>query len=211
VKKGLFITVEGMDGSGKTTQIKLMEKYLVEKGMTVVLTREPGGTNISEWIRSIILDARNTEMGHITEMLLYASARAQLVAQVIKPALQKGSIVICDRFIDSSYVYQGFGRGIGIKTVENVNRIALDGIEPDITYFFDLKPEIALKRRMAATESDRIENEKMEFHNKVYEGYLKLAEIFPERIRAINSTGTIDDIFNKVKVQLDDLLSRKAI
>ena len=174
MNKGLFITVEGVDGCGKTTQIKLMEKYLREKGINVVLAREPGGTDISEAIRSIILDARNTEMSYITEMLLYASARAQLVAQVIKPALNKGNVVICDRFIDSSYVYQGFGRGIELKTIEEVNRIAMDGIEPDITFFFDLRPEVALRRRIEASETDRMEKENIEFHNKVYSGYLKL-------------------------------------
>jgi len=211
VNKGLFITVEGVDGCGKTTQIKLMEKYLREKGINVVLAREPGGTDISEAIRSIILDARNTEMSYITEMLLYASARAQLVAQVIKPALNKGNVVICDRFIDSSYVYQGFGRGIELKTIEEVNRIAMDGIEPDITFFFDLRPEVALRRRIEASETDRMEKENIEFHNKVYSGYLKLSEMFPERIRVINSEGTIDDIFNKVRKYLDCLLSKKGV
>lgn len=211
MNKGLFITVEGVDGCGKTTQIKLMEKYLREKGINVVLAREPGGTDISEAIRSIILDARNTEMSYITEMLLYASARAQLVAQVIKPALNKGNVVICDRFIDSSYVYQGFGRGIELKTIEEVNRIAMDGIEPDITFFFDLRPEVALRRRIEASETDRMEKENIEFHNKVYSGYLKLSEMFPERIRVINSEGTIDDIFNKVRKYLDCLLSKKGV
>ena len=211
MNKGLFITVEGVDGCGKTTQIKLMEKYLREKGINVVLAREPGGTDISEAIRSIILDARNTEMSYITEMLLYASARAQLVAQVIKPALNKGNVVICDRFIDSSYVYQGFGRGIELKTIEEVNRIAMDGIEPDITFFFDLRPEVALRRRIEASETDRMEKENIEFHNKVYSGYLKLSEMFPERIRVINSAGTIDDIFNQVRKYLDCLLSKKGV
>lgn len=211
MSKGLFITVEGVDGCGKTTQIKLMEKYLRGKGINVVLAREPGGTNISEAIRSIILDARYTEMSYITEMLLYASARAQLVAQVIKPALNEGNVVICDRFIDSSYVYQGFGRGIDLKTIEEVNKVAMDGVEPDITFLFDLNPEVALKRRIAVSEADRMEKENIEFHNKVYSGYLKLAEMFPERIRVINSEGTIDDIFIKVKTHLDRLLSKKAL
>ncbi len=204
---GRFITVEGTDGSGKTTQIKLMEQYLAQKGYTVVLTREPGGTNISEKIRSIILDPENREMGKIAEMLLYASARAQLVAQVIKPAVESGKIVICDRFIDSSHVYQGFGRGIDFKTIDDVNRAALDGIMPDITFFFDISPEIALQRRLDATGADRIEQEKMDFHMRVYSGYRNLASMYPERIKEIDSTRSINEIFQEVKTWLDRTLS----
>ena len=168
MKRGKFITVEGTDGSGKTTQIRLMEAYLNEKGHDVVLTREPGGTRISEKIREIILDLKNDEMGSTTEMLLYASARAQLVSQVIKPAIDSNKTVICDRFVDSSLVYQGFGRGIDIKIIEDINNSAINGVWPDITFFFELDPETALKRRMAETIPDRIEKEKIDFHKRVY-------------------------------------------
>lgn len=171
MKRGLFITTEGTDGSGKTTQIKLIESYLKGKGFEVVVTREPGGTSIGEKIRSIILDTENSDMAYITEMMLYASARAQLVNELIKPSLSEGKVVICDRFIDSSYVYQGFGRNIDIELIERVNRIALDGIMPDVTLFFDIDPEVALERRIQSTGADRIEREAMDFHRKVYNGY----------------------------------------
>lgn len=208
MKRGIFITVEGTDGSGKTTQIKLMESYLREKGHDVVLTRDPGGTKISEKVRSIILDTGNTEMGRITEMLLYASARAQLVHEIVKPAVASGKIVICDRFVDSSYVYQGIGRGIDLGIVEDVNSVAMDGVYPDITFFFDINPSIALSRRIASTGADRIENEKMEFHLRVYEGYRMLAERHPDRIKSIDSTRSIEEISNEVKIWLDRIVGR---
>ncbi len=204
--KGLFITIEGTDGSGKTTQIKLMESFLKGKGCEVVLTREPGGTVISEKIRALILDPAGTEMGSVTEMLLYASARAQLVAEVIKPAVLCGKIVICDRFVDSSYVYQGFGRGMDLKVIADINRVALDGIAPDVTFFFDVSPEIALKRRTAATGTDRIENEKMDFHMRVYAGYKKLVLMYPERIKAIDGSRSVEEVFKQVAGHLELLV-----
>lgn len=204
--RGIFITVEGTDGSGKTTQIRLMKEYLREKGYDVVIARDPGGTDISEKIREIILDPGNGEMAKVTEMLLYASARAQLVSEVIKPAVEGGKVVICDRFVDSSYVYQGYGRGISLKTIEDVNRVAMDGVIPDITFFFDISPEIALKRRFASTEADRIENEKMAFHMKVYEGYKSLASRFPERIKTIDATRGVMEIAEDVRRWLDEIV-----
>jgi dTMP kinase len=208
MKRGLFITTEGTDGSGKTTQIKLLESYLKDKGFEIVVTREPGGTSIGEKIRSIILDPGNAEMSYITEMMLYASARAQLVNELIKPSLAHGKVVICDRFIDSSYVYQGFGRNIDIEIIEKVNRIALDGILPDITLFFDIDPSIALERRIKSTGADRIEQEKMDFHKKVYEGYKKLVSKYPDRIKAIESNRSIEEIFLDVKANIDRILER---
>lgn len=206
MKRGLFITTEGTDGSGKTTQIKLIESYLKEKGFEVVVTREPGGTAIGEKIRSIILDTENSNMSYITEMMLYASARAQLVNELIKPSLAAYKVVICDRFIDSSFVYQGFGRNIDIELIERVNNIALDGVRPDITIFFDIDPEIALKRRIQSTGADRIEQEAMDFHKKVYNGYKKLASMYPDRIKAIDSNRSIQEIFADAKEQIDRIL-----
>jgi len=206
MKRGLFITVEGTDGSGKTTQIRRMEEYVKGKGCEVLLTREPGGTGISEKIRSIILDPENHRMDRITEMLLYASARAQLISEVIKPALECGKTVICDRFIDSSYVYQGFGRGIDMEIVKSVNYTAIQGIMPDITFFFDLSPEIALTRRVEATEADRIEKENMGFHMQVYTGYKSIAAKFPDRIKSINAQGSVDEVFEQVRLWLDKML-----
>jgi dTMP kinase len=205
MQRGLFITVEGTDGSGKTTQIMLMEAYLKQKGHEVVLTREPGGTRISEKIREIVLDPENDEMGITAEMLLYASARAQLVSQIIRPAIESGKTVICDRFVDSSFVYQGFGRGIDLKTIEEVNKLAIEGIWPDITFFFDIDPEVALRRRIAATTADRIEKEKLEFHKRVYSGYKKLSLLYPERIKMIDSNKSIEEISKEVVQWLSKL------
>lgn len=207
MRKGLFISVEGTDGSGKTTQIGLMEKYLKTKGYEVVLTREPGGTNIGERIRSILLDTASAEMTYTAEMLLYAAARAQLVAQVVKPAVEAGKVVICDRFIDSSYAYQGFGRGLDIMEITQVNRAALDGIMPDITFFFDISPEEALARRMASTEADRIEKEKLDFHMRVYSGYKRLALLYPGRIKPIDSSRSVEEVHKEVCGYLDRITS----
>lgn len=208
MKRGIFISVEGTDGSGKTTQIDLMLKYLLENGFEALVVREPGGTRISEMVRGILLDPQNSEMGSISEMLLYASARAQLVSEVIKPALAAGKTVICDRFVDSSYVYQGFGRGLGLETVKSVNRIATDGLMPDITFFFDLNPETALERRKAATGADRIEAEKPAFHMKVYEGYKRLISLYPDRIKLIDSEREIGQVAEEVRAWLDGLLHK---
>jgi len=204
--KGLFITVEGTDGSGKTTQIENMRKYLASLGCDVLLTREPGGTSISEDIRSIILDVSNTEMSDITELLLYSAARAQLVEQLIKPSIEKNVTIICDRYVDSFYAYQGFGRGIDFGLLMKVTDIAIGGIMPDITFFFDLAPEIGLKRRIEATGSDRIENEDMVFHRKVYDGYRELARRYPRRIKTIDASKPAEDVWKDVRRQIDSAL-----
>ena len=204
--RGLFITVEGTDGSGKSTQIALMREYLAEKGREAVLTREPGGTIISEKIRELTLDPGNGEMCSATEALLYAASRAQLVSQVIRPALESGKVVICDRFLDSSYVYQGFGRGMGMETVECINKPALDGVLPDITFFFGMKPEEALRRRMETTAADRMEKEDIDFHKRVYTGYKELCSMFPERIKTIDASRSIGEISRDVRKWLDKLL-----
>ncbi|HEX2924916.1 MAG TPA: dTMP kinase, partial [Ruminiclostridium sp.] len=168
MKKGIFITFEGTDGSGKTTQIRRLENYMKEKGYDVVLSREPGGTRVSEIIRALILDPQNKEIVPLTEMILYAASRAQHVAEVIEPAVENGKIVICDRYVDSSYAYQGGGRGMDLKTIADVNRIAINGTVPDITFFLDIDPEISIRRRINSTGADRIEQEKLEFHQRVY-------------------------------------------
>jgi dTMP kinase len=206
MQNGMFITFEGTDGSGKTTQIKLMEKHIREMGYNVVLSREPGGTKVSELIRDLVLDPKNTEIVPLTEMILYAASRAQHVAQVIKPAVEAGKIVICDRFVDSSYAYQGCGRGVDLKMVADVNRVAIDGMSPDITFFLDIDPEIALKRRINATGADRIEQEKIDFHRRVYSGYKKLALLYPDRIKTINAIKSIDEISLQINEYLKQIL-----
>jgi dTMP kinase len=206
MRKGLFITVEGTDGSGKTTQIKLMEEYIRNKGYNVVLTREPGGTRISEEIRDLILDPTNTDIVPLAEMILYAASRAQHVCEVIKPAVNEGKVVICDRFVDSSYAYQGCGRGVDLKLVADVNRVAIDGMVPEITFFLDIDPKIALQRRINSTGADRIEQEKMDFHMRVYEAYKKMALLYPDRIKTIDATETIEQISSQINAYLTELI-----
>ena len=205
---GLFITFEGVDGCGKTTQIKLLKEHLEKNNKKVVLIREPGGTNISEKVRDIILDVNNDEMAPVCEMLLYAAARAQLVKQVINESLMDNAIVLCDRFIDSSFVYQGIARGIGIEKVKRINDIATDGLMPDVTLFFDIAPDVALKRRSMASSVDRIEKEKLEFHKMVYNGYKKIMAMYPDRIKRIDASCDIDQVtsqvFQKVQQKRDE-------
>lgn len=191
MKKGLFISIEGPDGSGKSTQISLLRKYFEERGTDVVLTREPGGTPISEKIREIILDKNNKEMDAMTEALLYASSRAQHVAEVIKPALEAGKIVICDRFIDSSIAYQGYGRGLG-DCVRVINEYAVRGCMPDVTFLLEMDPKIG-KERISADDQDRLEQEKLEFHKKVFDGYMEIEKKF-DRIIGIDAARSIEEI-----------------
>lgn len=203
---GCFITFEGPDGSGKTTQIKLLEEYLIGKGYEVVVTREPGGTPIGEAVREIILDTAYKEMNFITEMLLYAASRAQHVGQLIIPALEQGKMVLCDRFVDSSIAYQGLGRGLGIEVVEEINRVALQGVTPDMTLFFDLDPEKGLLRGKARErEADRLELEDLKFHREVYQGFCALCSKHPERFRRINADSNINDIHLQIIDEIEQL------
>lgn len=201
--EGIFITMEGPDGSGKTTQIDLLKKYLEHKGYDIVIAREPGGTTIGEAIREIILNPDYKEMGHMTELLLYASARAQLVNQVIKPALAEGKAVICDRFVESSAVYQGIGRGLGVDTVYEVNNFALGDVKPKLTIFMDLDAEDGIKRKKKQAELDRMEQEDLSFHKRVVEGYRQLAKLYPERIVPINATLPIDEIHSMIVKEVE--------
>ena len=202
---GLFITMEGTDGAGKSTQLKLLNDYLKKKGFNVVLVREPGSTNIGEKIRNIILDIENKEMNCMTEALLYAASRAQLVNQVIVPELKKGSIVICDRFVDSSIVYQGIARNIGIDIIKKINNIATGGLIPDITFFLDLAPDKAIERKKEQKELDRLESEKDYFYKKVYEGYKILIEQNSERIKVINALQSIDEVHKNIIDNLEKM------
>lgn len=200
--RGLFITFEGPDGSGKSTQMKLIESYLEEKGYDVIITREPGGTKISEKIRNIILDNTHVEMDYVTEALLYAASRAQHVAQVISPALENGKLVICDRFVDSSLVYQGVGRGLG-DCVKQINDIAVKGCVPDITFLFKISPEEGKKRIQS---QDRLEMEEMGYHNKVYNAYLELEKKYPKRIKGIEATKSIDEMHSEIRQHIENLI-----
>lgn len=201
--EGIFITMEGPDGSGKTTQIDLLKKYLESKGYDIVIAREPGGTAISEAIREIILNKEYQEMSYMTELLLYASARAQLVNQVIKPALNEGKAVICDRFVESSAVYQGIGRGLGVDTVYEVNNYALGEVKPKLTIFMDLDADAGIKRKKNQAELDRMEMEDLSFHKRVVEGYRQLAKLYPERIYPVDATLPIEEIHSIIVEEVE--------
>lgn len=166
----MFVSFEGCEGVGKSTQLKLLKDYLESTGQTAIYVREPGSTKISEQIRKVILDPQNTEMTDMTEALLYAASRAQLVREVIKPALEKGQLVVCDRYVDSSIAYQGYARGLGADTIKQINAPAMDGCIPDVTIFLDLRPSQSW--RTFKIQDDRMELESAAFHDKVYEGYI---------------------------------------
>lgn len=184
---GLLITMEGPDGSGKTMQMDLLEKALREQGYPVVRSREPGGTPIGEAIRSVILNPEYKEMDAMTEALLYAASRAQHVAEKIRPSMEQGAIVLLDRFLDSSLVYQGIGRGMTIETIEAINRFATGGLQPDTTLMVYIDYEEGLRRKKQQKGSlDRMEAQQDNFHRRVNEGYLQLAQRYPERIQLID-------------------------
>lgn len=204
MKRGLFITLEGPDGSGKSTQIEFLKEYFSGRNLPCVFTREPGGTAIGEKLRDIILDKENQEMCDMTETLLYAAARAQHVQQLIKPALDAGKIVICDRFIDSSIAYQGYGRDLG-DVVRVINELAVDGCMPDVTFLMELSPEIG-KSRISADCQDRLEQEKIEFHDKVYAGYKEIAKFYPERFVEIDAGKDKETIRDMMFSYLDRIL-----
>lgn len=203
---GIFISMEGPDGAGKTTQIELLKTYLEKKGYEILITREPGGTKISEAIRHILLDKSNLEMDYMTEALLYASARAQLVAEVIKPGVAAGKVVISDRFIDSSAVYQGMARGLGVENAYKINEFAIQGMMPRLTIHLDLPASVGIMRKKNQAELDRMELEKAEFHEKVAEGYRQLARMFPERIYTIDATLPVEEIHRLIISKLEEIL-----
>lgn len=193
MKKGLFIAIEGPDGSGKSTVAKKLYNHLKQNGVKCVLTREPGGTEIAEKIREIILDNDNEEMSAMTEALLYAAARAQHVEEKIKPLLEQGYLVITDRYVLSSLAYQGHARGLGVNRVMEINKHAMGGLYPDKVLFFDVSPEVALSRKFINREGDRLENEGSDFHNTTYEGYQLAIERYSGNIVRINADGTVQE------------------
>jgi len=206
--KGLFIVMEGPDGSGKTTQINLLKEYLEEAGYECLITREPGGTVIGEEVRQLILNPEHKEMSPVTEMLLYAASRAQLVHEVIGPALEEGKIVISDRFVDSSIVYQGIARKLGISTVSAVNALGIGIYRPDGIFFIDLSEEEGLRRKKEQKNLDRMEQEGIDFHHMVSEGYRKVLSGRPE-VMKIDGGRSIDTIQKKIRNHVDELLKKK--
>ena len=203
----MFITLEGPEGSGKTTAVEFAVKALEEKGYKIVRTREPGGTPIAEQIRDVILDKANTNMDPRTEALLYAASRRQHLVEKVWPALKEGKIVICDRYLDSSLAYQGGARGLGIENILNVNMFATENTFPDLTLLFDITPEEGLKRISANAnrEVNRLDLEKLEFHHKVRDTFLELAKRYPERFVIIDASKSREEV---AKATLDAIMSR---
>jgi len=217
--KGIFITFEGPEGCGKTTQSKLLADLLASMGYNVILTHEPGGTNIGEKIRKMLLDHQNGEMLPFCELFLFLASRYQLVNEIIKKQLDSGNIVICSRYTDATLAYQGYGRGIDLNILKRLNDVATCGIYPDLTILLDMEPESGLMRineriepkketLIASVEKDRIEEEQIEFHKKVREGYLDLLLKDPERIKKIDADDTMENVQAKVKELVIDVLEK---
>lgn len=202
--KGIFITFEGVEGSGKTTQIDLLASALEAEGLQVVKTQEPGGTKIGAMIRKILLDPKNKEIGSMTELMLYGANRAQHIKEVILPAIREGRIVLCDRFSDSTIAYQGYGRALSLEIIEKLDIFATEGLKPSLTILLDINPEKGLfraKKRMEENNSlkeGRIEREGLSFHKRVREGFLRLAEEEPDRIKVIGADLPVEDIHKKI-------------
>lgn len=196
--RGKFITFEGCDGSGKSTQLRLLSEYLTSAGIPHIFTREPGGGKISEAIREILLSGKNMEMTDECEALLYAASRVQHLHDRVEPALSEGKLVICDRYVDSSLAYQAHARGLGEEFVRKINAFALQNYRPDVTVFIDLTPEAAFLRKHGADENDRLEQAGMAFHKRVYEGYKAVAKAEPERVVCIDGNQTPNEIFEEV-------------
>ena len=205
---GFFITFEGVEGCGKTTQIRLLSDFLSAQGLRTTLTREPGGCQIADKIRTILLDAENRAMSPLAELMLYAAARAQHVSEVISPALGAGNVVLCDRFCDATVAYQSFGRGIDREVIDTLNVHACQGVSPDLTVLVDCDPSLGLERARRRIEAssgpreERFELEELAFHKRVRAGYLKLAADQPERFLIINGSDSIEAIFAAISAQV---------
>ena len=201
-----FITIEGPDGSGKSTIIKQLRKHYSRKNVDILFTREPGGTQIGEEIRDIILNKKNTRLGKEAEALLYAASRAQHIHELIEPTLKAGKNIISDRFLLSSLAYQGVGRDLGVEKVREINEFGLKGIEPDLILFFYIDPETTLKRKFRHSKEDRLELEGNAFHNKVYNGYMELMNKYPKNIKKIDATQSISQVKRKTIEAIDAVL-----
>ncbi len=208
-KRGLFITFEGPEGSGKSTQLALLAQWLRDQGYEVLTTREPGGTRIGETIRSLLHDIRFTEMHPRAEILLYSASRAQLVEEVIRPALEAGKVVLCDRYADSTYAYQGYGRGLSLDQLREITDFATGGLRPDLTLYLDLVPEIGLARKVAGkTEMNRLDRERIDFHRRVRAGYLELAGEEPERWRIIAAEESVEAVQAAIRALVAEKLDQ---
>jgi dTMP kinase len=213
----LFITFEGVEGSGKTTQIQRLKKYLIQKGIPCKVTREPGGCPIGEKVRKILLNPDHREMVPLSELLLYEAARAQHVKEVIEPFLKKGRVVLCDRFSDATIAYQGYGRKMDLRWIERLNHFSSRGIKPDVTFLLDCPSDVGLKRALKRNRTlrqekeERFEKEKIQFHQRVRKGYLALAKKEPRRVKVIDTRQGEDNVFNKIRKTVDKLIVRSNL
>lgn len=206
---GLFVTLEGPDGSGKTTQMRLLTEWLLAEGYPLLVTREPGGTHIGEDIRELLHDCDHVEMSPHAEILLYSASRAQLVTEVIRPALRAGKVVLCDRYFDSTYAYQGYGRGLPLDALRAITAFAVQGLKPDLTLYLDISPETGLHRRARSGEElNRLDREALAFHERVRAGYLALANVEPERWRVVDAGRPVEDVQETLRELLEAPLAR---
>jgi dTMP kinase len=210
----MFITFEGPEGSGKTIQARLLAEYLRSRDLPVLLTREPGGTEIGDQIRSVLHDTRNTAMLPAAEILLYSASRAQIVGQVIRPALEAGQIVLCDRYADSTLAYQGYGRRLGLQTLRLVTAFATGGLVPDLTIYLDISVEAGLRRKQVAFQSgqgewNRMDQQSTDFYRRVREGYLDMAAQEPERWALVNADRDIQEIHAEVRSLVEKRVGRR--
>ena len=205
---GRFITFEGIDGSGKTTQIDLLEKKLQIEDISYLIFREPGGTKLSEGIRDVLLDSKNIFLSSEAETLLFVAARAQLMKEKIQPALQKGKFVICDRFADSTVAYQGYGRGLNIEYLEQLNNFGTGSIYPDLTIILDIDPNKAMQR-LESTVPDRMESIGVDFFAKVQDGYYQIAKKYPDRCVIINGDQSVDTVFSSIYQSINDRIIKE--
>ena len=206
--KGKFITFEGIDGSGKTTQINLLEEKLSQQGISTLILREPGGTKLSEKIREILLDRENINLSSLAESLLFVASRTQLIAEKIKPSLERNQFVICDRYTDSTVAYQGYGRGLNVEYLEELNKFATDSIQPDITIILDVDPEKAAIR-MASDVPDRLESTGTHFFLRVREGYYEIARRYPQRCVIIDGSQSESEVFELVLKEVNNKLLKE--
>ena len=212
----LFITFEGVEGSGKTTQIQRLKKYFSQKGISCKITREPGGCLIGEMVRKILLNPDHREMVPSSELLLYEASRAQHVEEVIKPFLKKGGVVLCDRFSDATLAYQGYGRKIDLKWIEHLNHLSSQGVKPDLTFLLDCPSDVGLKRALHRNRTlkqeneERFEKEKIQFHRRVRKGYLAIAKKEPRRVKVIDTRQGEEKVFEKIRKIVDDLIGSKG-
>lgn len=206
--KGIFISFEGIEGTGKTIQSRLLYEYLTKKGYEVTLTEEPGGTRIGLKIRDLLLSVENKGMTPLAELLLYNASRAQHIHEVILPLMNKGAIVITDRFTDSTVAYQGYGRGIDLSIINSIKRMVAADLQPDITILLDLDVEVGLKRNRGINKMDRLELEDVEFHKRVRNGYIEIATKEPERIKLVDASEGIEQVHNRIIKIITDFLKK---